>query len=62
VTKPDRRIKGREQGEERGAAGGKALSGQWVNPDKGREKVETAKAVPDEKEKNRDNNLIEKGE
>jgi hypothetical protein len=45
-----------------GAVGGKALSGQWVNPDKGREKVEAAKAVPDEKEKNRDNNLIEKGE
>jgi len=65
-TEPDRRVKGREQGEERGAVEGKALSGQGVNPDKARgrarEKVKAAKAVSVEEETNKDKNFFKKGE
>jgi len=65
-TEPDRRVKDREQGEERGAVEGKALSGPRVNPDKARgkarEKAKAAKAVSAEEETNKDKDLFKKGE
>jgi hypothetical protein len=65
-TKQDHKVKGREQGEERGAVAGKVLSNQWVNPDKARgrarKKVKAAKAVSVEEEKNKNKNLFKRGE
>jgi hypothetical protein len=65
-TEQDRRVKGREQGEEKGPVEEKARSGQGVNPDKAggraRDKVKAAKAVSAEEETNKDKNFFKKGE
>jgi len=60
----DRSVRGREQGEERGAVERKTLGGKGVNPDKGRAraKVKAAKTVSAEEKTNKDKNFFKKGE